>query len=124
MPAFVTVDSLGTATIESTSEADVGEHILILKFAIGNDTAYPSFATQQLKLTVLTGVVEVQNDITSLTTPLLFAEPLTTYFNITYEEYWEYYLPAVAEDETSEVEQDIEITVSLSSDIISYEEGS
>lgn len=51
----------------------------------------------------------------------MFADTLTTYFNITYEEYWEYYLPAVAEDETSDLEQDIEITVSSASDLISYE---
>ena len=33
-------------------------------------------------------------------------------------------MPAVAEDETSDLEQDIEITVSSASDLISYEEGS
>ena len=32
-------------------------------------------------------------------------------------------MPAVAEDETSEIEQDIQVTVTLSSDIISYGES-
>ena len=91
---------------------------------MGNDTLSPSYASQSFKLRILTGIVEVQNDITSLTTPLLFEEPLTTYFNITYEEFWEYYLPAVAEDETSEIELDLVYTVSVASDIISYEEAS
>ena len=120
-PDYVVLDPNGIVTIETSDEAYVDEHILVLTFLMGNDTLAPSSISQEFKLTILTGIVEVQNDITSATTPLVFADTLTTYFNITYEEYWEYYLPAVAEDETSDLEQDIEITVSSASDLISYE---
>ena len=120
-PDYVVLDPNGIVTIETSDEAFVDEHILVLTFLMGNDTLAPSSISQEFKLTILTGIVEVQNDITSATTPLVFADTLTTYFNITYEDYWEYYLPAVAEDETSDLEHDIEITVSSASDLISYE---
>ena len=58
-PDYVVLDRNGIVTIETSDEAYVGEHILVLTFSMGNDTLAPSSISQEFKLTILTGIVEV-----------------------------------------------------------------